>query len=52
MPGVKLLGRANLQILIKHMESLMETKKLPRLKILSLIGIGALALAGFRQMMN
>ena len=30
----------------------MEMKKLPRLKILSLIGIGALALAGFSQMMN
>ena len=52
MPGVKLLGRPKLQILIKHAKTLMETKKLPRLKILSLIGIGALALAGFRQMMN
>jgi hypothetical protein len=31
---------------------IMETKKLARLKILSLIGIGALALAGFRQMIG
>ena len=30
----------------------METKKLARLKIISLIGIGALALAGFRQMIG
>ena len=30
----------------------MDTKKLARLKILSLIGIGALALAGFRQMVG
>jgi hypothetical protein len=30
----------------------MNTKKLTRLKIISLIGIGALALAGFRQMYN
>ena len=30
----------------------METKKSSRLKIISLIGIGALALAGFRQMMG
>lgn len=30
----------------------MDTKKLARLKIISLIGIGALALAGFRQMVG
>ena len=31
---------------------MMETKKLAHLKIISFIGIGALALAGFRQMMG